>query len=94
MSMFLYEGLFIGLLGGTVGVILSLLISLGVEMIGGIPMPPPPSMSEGYQAFFLMTPTVLAKGFAVSAAAALVSSIYPAWAASRVNIVEALQKPC
>ena len=94
MQMFLSEGLFIGLLGGTVGVILSLLISWGTELIGGIPMPPPPSMSQGYQAFFLMTPAVLAKGFVVSVAAALVSSIYPAWAASRVNIVEALQKPC
>lgn len=94
MSMFLYEGLFIGLLGGLAGVVLSLSIAWGVDVLGGISMPPPPSMSQGYQAFFLMTPTVLVQSFAISMAAAMVSSIYPAWAASRVNIVEALQKPC
>lgn len=92
MSMFLYEGLMIGLLGGLAGVGLSLTISWGIEIAGGIEMPPPPSMSQGYQAFFLMTPALLAKGFAISVTAALVSSIYPAWAASRINIVEALQK--
>lgn len=94
MSMFLYEGLFIGVLGGATGVTLSLALSYGIEVTGGIAMPPPPSMSQGYQAFFLMTPTILFQSFAISVAAAMVSSIYPAWAASRVNIVEALQKPC
>ena len=92
MSMFLSEGLFIGLFGGGVGVLLSLAISWVVEIIGGIPMPPPPAMSKGYQTFFLMTPAVLIEAFALSSTAALASSIYPAWAASRVNIVEALQK--
>jgi len=93
MSMFLYEGLTIGLLGGVGGVALSLAISWGIASAGGIEMPPPPSMSQGYQAFFPMTPALLAKGFAISVTAALVSSIYPAWAACRTNIVEALQKP-
>ncbi len=92
MRMFLYEGLLIGVLGGAAGVALSMAISWGVEISGGIEMPPPPSMSQGYQAYFLMTPELLAMGFAISVAAALASSIYPAWAASRVNIVEALQK--
>lgn len=93
MSMFLYEGLCIGLLGGTVGILVSLGVAWAVNLAGGIPMPPPPSMSQGYQAFFLMTPAVLAKAFLLAVVAALVSSIYPAWAASRTNIVEALQKP-
>jgi len=94
VSMFLYEGLFIGLLGGVFGIALTLAISWGVDAMGGIAMPPPPSMSQGYQAFFLISPAILAKAFVVSIVAALVSSIYPAWVASRANIVEALQKPC
>ena len=92
MVMFLFEGLIIGLLGGALGIILSLLISWGVEVVGGIPMPPPPSMSEGYQAFFLLTPGALAIGFSVSVVSAIVSSIYPAWAATRVGIVKGLQQ--
>lgn len=92
VSMFLYEGLFIGLLGGAMGVLLSLGLAYGVDALGGIEMPPPPSMSEGYQAFFKMTPEVLALSFGISVAAAFLSSLYPAWAASRVNIVEALLK--
>jgi len=92
MSMFLCEGLTIGLLGGLAGVALSLAVSWGIDLAGGIEIPPPPSMSQGYRAFFLMTPALLAKGFAISVAAALASSVYPAWAASRIDIVEALQK--
>ena len=92
--MFLYEGLFIGILGGAGGVVLALTLSWIIDIIGGIPMPPPPSMSQGYQAFFLMTPEILASAFLISVVAALMSSIYPAWAASRTNIVEALQKSC
>lgn len=92
VAMFLLEGLFIGVLGGALGVVSSLGLAYGVDAIGGIAMPPPPAMSEGYQAFFKMTPEVLALSFAISAAAAFLSSVYPAWAASRVNIVEALLK--
>ena len=92
MAMFLHEGFLIGILGGAAGVVLSLAVAWGVDIAGGIEMPPPPSMSQGYRAYFLMTPPLLATGFAVSVAAALASSVYPAWAASRVNIVEALRK--
>ena len=92
MSMFVCEGLVIGLLGGIAGVLLSLGISWGIDLAGGIEMPPPPSMSQGYQAFFLLTPGLLVQGFAISVAAATASTIYPAWAASRTDIVEALQK--
>ena len=92
MAMFVCEGLVIGLLGGIAGVLLSLGISWGIDFAGGIEMPPPPSMSQGYQAFFLLTPGLLVQGFAISVAAATASTIYPAWAASRTDIVEALQK--
>ena len=92
VKMFLYEGIFIGILGGVFGVLLSLAIAWFVDLIGGIEMPPPPSMSEGYQAYFLMTPEVLFVSFTISALTAVISSVYPAWSASRTNIVEALQK--
>ena len=92
MRMFLFEGIIIGLIGSSLGVLLSWLIASGIDVVGGISMPPPPSMSQGYQAYLKLTPNVLAIGFAVAGISTLVSSIYPAWVASRANIVEALQK--
>ena len=92
VSMFLWEGLGIGLLGGVLGIAASYLIAYGIDIFGGIPMPPPPSMSEGYQAYLTITGSVLLKSFVVAMLAALVSSLYPAFAASRIKIVEALQK--
>ena len=92
VAMFLTEGIGVGLLGAGLGVAASWLIAGAVEMAGGIAMPPPPGMSQGFQAYFSLTGEVLRNAFAVTAAATLVSSVYPALAASRIRIVEALQQ--
>ena len=92
VAMFLTEGAGVGLLGAGLGVAASWLIAGAVEMAGGIPMPPPPGMSQGFQAYFNLTGGVLLDAFAVTVAATLVSSVYPAFAASRIRIVEALQQ--
>ena len=89
--MFIFEGLLIGILGSLLGCAAAYLIVEILELLGGIPIPPPPSMSRGYQAFFLLTPAVLTKAAFITMAAALVSSIYPAVFASRLKIVSALQ---
>ena len=90
--MFLMEGLAIGVLGCAVGVPASWLVAAAVEAAGGITMPPPPGMSQGYQAFFDLRGGVLLAAAAVTMGAVLLSSLYPAFSASRVRIVEALQK--
>ena len=92
VAMFLTEGVGVGLLGAGLGVVASWLIAGAVEMAGGIPMPAPPGMSQGFQAYFKLTGGVLLNAFAVTVAATLVSSVYPAFAASRIRIVEALQQ--
>ena len=92
VAMFLTEGIGVGLLGAGLGVAASWVIAGAVEMGGGIAMPPPPGMSQGFQAYFNLTGEVLRNAFAVTAAATLVSSVYPALAASRIRIVEALQQ--
>ena len=91
VAMFLTEGVGVGLLGAVLGVALSWLIAGAVDMAGGIAMPAPPGMSQGFQAYFSLDGHVLLDAFAVTVAATLVSSVYPAWAASRMRIVEALQ---
>ena len=92
IAMFLTEGVVVGLLGAGLGVAASWLIAGAVETAGGIEMPPPPGMSQGFQAYFNLTGEVLRNAFAVTAAATLVSAVYPAFAASRIRIVEALQQ--
>ena len=92
IAMFLTEGAWVGLLGAGLGVAAAWLIAGAVEMAGGIAMPPPPGMSQGFQAYFNLTGEVLRNAFAVTVAAALVSAVYPAYAASRIRIVEALQQ--
>ncbi|MGQ4810168.1 hypothetical protein NKDENANG_03617 [Candidatus Entotheonellaceae bacterium PAL068K] len=89
--MFMLEGLAIGLLGSALGCAVAFIGAWLVDLLGGIPIPPPPGMSRGYQAYFLLTAAVLTKSAGVTMIAALISSIYPAVAASRLNIVEALQ---
>ena len=93
IAMFLLEGLGVGLLGSGLGVAASWSIAAAVEAVGGIPMPPPPGMSHGFQAYFNVTGEVLRNAFAVTMAATLASSVYPAFAAARIRIVEALQRP-
>ena len=92
VAMFLTEGVGVGLLGAGLGAAASWLIANAVEMAGGIPMPPPPGMSQGFQAYFNLTGAVLLDAFVVTMAATFVSSVYPAFAASRIRIVEALQQ--
>ena len=92
VAMFLIEGAGVGLLGAGLGVVASWLVAGAVEMAGGIPMPPPPGMSQGFQAYFRLDGAVLLDAFAVTVAATLVSSVYPAFAASRIRIVEALHR--
>lgn len=91
VAMFLLEGLGIGALGGLLGCLASFGAVTLVDWFGGIPISPPPGMSNGYQAYLLLTPITLLKTFLVILTATLVSSIYPAISAARTHIVEALQ---
>ena len=57
----------------------------------GIPMPPPPGMSEGYAGEIILTPGLTVQAFLLALATTLLASIYPAWRASRMEIVDALR---
>lgn len=90
--MFLLEGLVVGLIGTVLGILVSYGVSFGVTQLGGIPIPAPPGMSRGFQAYFLLTPRILSIAVVVMMGAAVVSSVYPAFSASRLKIVEALTR--
>ena len=91
LQLFMTEGFLVGALGGVVGVGAGILAALGINLAGGIDIPPPPGMSRGYVALILLDPTVIVSAFLSTIVVATVSAIYPSLRAIRLNVVEALQ---
>ncbi|HMX23895.1 MAG TPA: hypothetical protein PKA11_13120 [Accumulibacter sp.] len=54
-------------------------------------MPPPPGMARGYTAEILVNARLLFDAFMLAAGTTLLASLYPAWKASRMVIVDALR---
>lgn len=90
LGLFLLEGALLGAIGGLVGAALGYLMASLISYIG-IPMPPAPGMSRGFVAAILITPAIAAEALLIAVATALAASVYPAWRASRLVIVEALR---
>lgn len=90
LRMFLLEGLLLGLIGGTFGVITSIAIGSVISHVG-IPMPPPPASTRSFIAQVDIIPSILLFSFSISVASAVLASIYPAFRASRLRIVDALR---
>lgn len=90
LQMFLTEGLIIGCLGGTLGIILGYLLASIISNIG-IPMPPPPGMARGYTGEILVTQSMALEALLLAISATFIASLYPAWRASKMQIVDALR---
>jgi putative ABC transport system permease protein len=90
LGMFVAEGALVGLVGAFVGVVLGWLLALLISAIG-IPMPPSPGMDFSYVGRIAVTVPAAVGAAAVALAAALAGSLYPAWKASRLPIVDALR---
>jgi putative ABC transport system permease protein len=91
IRMFLLEGLVLGVIGGLVGVTGSMLLGGIIGLSGGIPMPPPPGMTQGFSAYISITPEMSLDGLILAVLTTLAASIFPAWKASRMSIVDALR---
>ncbi len=91
LGQFLTEGALIGLLGGLGGLALALLIGLGIDALH-IEMPPPPSLTRGYIAKVLLTPGIVAEAMVIAVVTTMLASLYPAWKASRMEIVDAIRQ--
>lgn len=90
LLLFLMEGGLLGAIGGVCGVTLGYLSASGISAIG-IPMPPAPGMSRGFIAGIIITPTIVMEALALAVSTTLLASLYPAWRASRLVIVDALR---
>ena len=90
MQFFAVEGLLLGLIGGAAGVLTGYGLAELISFIG-IPMPPPPGMEEGFTAEIRITLPVLASAFAIAFVTTAMAGLYPAWKASRLDIINALR---
>lgn len=90
LALFLMEGGLLGAMGGFLGVLLGYLLATGLSAIG-IPMPAGPGMAHGFIATIMVTPGIALQAFFMAVSTTLLASLYPAWRASRLVIVDALR---
>ncbi len=90
LRQFVLEGLVLGFVGGVTGALLGWLLSLGISAVG-IPMPPPPGMDQGFSAEILVTGSLAIDAWFLAVVTTLLASVFPAWKASRMVIVDALR---
>ena len=90
LQLFVTESLLLGCAGGALGVLLGVGLALVVSWVG-IPMPPPPGMEIGFTAEIRLTWELVLKGFVVAIVTTALAGLYPAWKASRLEVVNALR---
>ena len=90
LKLFLAEGLLLGVIGGTIGLVIALLLAKIISTIG-IPMPPAPGSTEGYSGAIMVTNGLMLGALMLAASVATIAAVYPAYKASRMEIVNALR---
>lgn len=89
-KLIMMETVILALLGAGFGIAISCFIAWGVSAIG-IPMPPPPNSNLGYTALIRLEPLAVLSSGANGFGAAVLAALYPAYRATKVNIVDALR---
>jgi putative ABC transport system permease protein len=90
LKLFLSEAAVLGVMGAIAGLLLGLGLAKAISTIG-IPMPPPPGMARGFTGEILVTWRLALDALGLALAAALFAGFYPAWQASRMEIIDALR---
>lgn len=90
LRLFAIEGFLLGLVGASLGLVAGYGLAELISAIG-IPMPPPPGMEEGYTGKIRVTSSVVMNAFLIAFITASLAGLYPAWKASRLQIVDALR---
>jgi len=89
LKMFVFEGLFLGLIGGLLAVGFAALAGTLINR-AGLMMPPPPGASEGYQLMVRSEASTFVTVFSATVITTIASSLTPAFRVTRMKIVDAL----
>lgn len=91
VRLFMLEGLMIGIVGGVIGIVAGAVLT---SIIGkaGLPMPPGPGFTTSWTCEPFIVPSVLVSSFLLAVVSAIVSSVSPAFRASRLDIADALRR--
>jgi len=90
LQLFVSEGVLLGIIGGGLGAGIGVLLGIIISAIG-IPMPPPPGVDVQFAGKIMITWPMVAGVIALALSTTLLGSLYPAWKASRLEIVNALR---
>jgi len=90
LYLFVIEGLILGIIGGLFGVVIGTILAFVISAVG-IPMPPPPGMETGYTGEIMMSWHLVAGALSLAIITTLLGSLYPAWKASNMKVVDALR---
>jgi putative ABC transport system permease protein len=90
LGLFLTEAVYLGLIGGLIGIVAGILAAKGITA-GNLMMPPPPGGTTGFPIRILLVPRLLWEALWLGIMASVVSSLYPAIKASRLKIVDAIR---
>lgn len=90
MRLFLFEGALLGVVGGLGGLLIGAGAAAAISAVG-IPMPPPPGSAQAMTGEVMLTAALARDALLLAVGAAVAASLYPAWKASRLPIVDALR---
>jgi putative ABC transport system permease protein len=87
---FVGEGAVLGIVGGILGMTVGVVLALVISAVG-IPMPAPPGMARGFVGEVRVSLGLVLDALGLAVGTTLLASLYPAWRASRMVIVDALR---
>lgn len=90
MKLLVSEGLFMGLAGGTLGILLGIVVA-NVVLAGGIVMPPAPGITRVFTVFIQLQPAMALQTFCMGLAACVVATALAGWGITRQPIADLLR---
>lgn len=90
LKLLLSEGLFMGLAGGTLGILIGLLTAY-VLLAGGIIMPPAPGITRVFTVYIQLQPVMAVQTFTMGLVACILASAFAGWGIVRKPIADLLR---